>query len=399
MSRETSRWSILAVLSLIRLSFGYQFQSMAALAPVVSHDLGLDQTQVGTLIGLDWGAGVAVALPGGWLASHLGDKPMVLAGGVLTVLGGVMCALGESYGALAAGRVIAGLGGIVMNVLSVKMATDWFAGREIGFAMGALFGCFPLGIGLGLALQAPLADAIGWSAVMGSTAGLAALVLLAMALVYHAPARLAKAPAGALQAHGERLGWTAIGVISIAGIGLAVYNGSFLVYVSYAPMLLTANGLEVAQAGAILAAASVVSTVGVPLGGYLADRTHRPWTVLFSATLAFCVCVALMPATAATKGAVAIGALALVVGVLGSLPVSPMVALPSQAIPAGARAVGLGIFYTWFYLGATLCPALGGWLYDRAGTPAAPVYLNAGLGVAAIVLYLAFAAAGRQRLK
>jgi len=166
-----SRWAILAVLALIRLSFGYQFESMAALAPAVSRELGLGAAEVGTLIGLYWAPGVLIALPGGWLGRRFGEKPVVLAAGVLTVLGGVACGFATSYAALAAGRLVAGLGGIVMNVLTVKMTADWFTGREIGFAMGAVFGSFPLGIALGLALQAPLALATGWPALMLSTAG------------------------------------------------------------------------------------------------------------------------------------------------------------------------------------------------------------------------------------
>ena len=383
---------MLATLSLIRVSFGYQFQSMAALAPAVSDDLGLDQAQVGTLIGLYWAPGILVALPGGWLGRRFGEKPMVLAGGILTVAGGVLCAVGESEGALAAGRLIAGLGGIVMNILAVKMTTDWFAGREIGFAMGALFGSFPLGIALGLAVQAPLAEIVGWPAVMASTSALAAIVVAAIALVYHAPVGSAPLPQGNREpAQTARLAARDIALVSIAGIALALYNGSFLVYVSYAPMLLTAGGLGVAGAGAILAAANIVSTFFVPLGGHLADRSGRPLSLLFSTTLAFCVFVSLLPAASAAGGAATIAALAVLSSVFGALPVSPMVALPAQALPAAGRAVGLGLFYTWFYLGAALCPALGGWLYERAGAPAAPVYLVSALGVVALLLYGVFA--------
>lgn len=383
-----SRWAILAALSLTRLSFGYQFESMAVLAPAVSADLGLGPAQTGTLIGLYWAPGVLIALPGGWLGRRFGDKPMVLAGGVLTVLGGALCAFGESYAALAAGRIVAGLGGIVMNVLAVKMTADWFAGREIGFAMGALFGSFPLGIGLALAVQAPLALAIGWPAVMLSTAALGLGVVAAVALVYRSPAggvrQESTAPARAI-------GREQIALMTVAGIALALYNGSFLVYVSYAPALLLRHDVGVAATGAILAAASVVSTLCVPLGGHIADRTARPWAVLFGATAAFCVCVALLPAAAATGSVAAVAVGALAVAVLGAIPVSPMVALPSQAVPGPNRAVALGVFYTWFYLGAALCPALGGWLYELAGTPAAPIYLNVPLGVVTIALYALFA--------
>ena len=383
-----SRWAILAALSLTRLSFGYQFESMAALAPAIAADLGLGPAQTGTLIGLYWAPGVLIALPGGWLGRRFGEKPMVLVAAVLAVAGGALCALGGSYGALAAGRFIAGLGGIVMNVLVVKMLADWFVGREIGFAMGALFGAFPLGIGLGLALQAPLADTVGWPAVMLSTAAFGLVVFAAVALVYRSPVGVGRPESPAPRA---LLGRREAALMTVSGIGLALYNGSFLVYVSYAPALLLLNGVDLAATGAILATASVVSTFFVPLGGHLADRTARPWAVLFWATAAFCLCVLLLPAAAATGSHAGIAAVAIAIGGLGAIPVSPMVALPSQAVPAGNRAVALGLFYTWFYLGAALCPALGGWLYELAGTPAAPIYLNAALGVVTIALYALFA--------
>jgi predicted MFS family arabinose efflux permease len=382
-----SRWSILAALSLIRLSFGYQFESMATLAPAVSAELGLGPAELGTLIGLYWAPGVLIALPGGWLGRRFGEKPMVLLGGALTVAGGLLCALGDSYGMLAAGRLLAGLGGIVMNVLAVKMTADWFVGREIGLAMGVLFGSFPLGIGLGLALQAPLAVAVGWQAVMVSTAVLAALVILVVALVYDAPAG---APAGEAPAARGLLGRREIALMTAAGIGLALYNGSFLVYVSYAPALLLSQGLGIAATGLILAAASVVSTFCVPLGGYLADRTGRPRAVLFWGTTSFCVGIALLPATVVYGSEASVAAIAMLVGALGAVPIAPMVALPSQAVPAANRAVALGLFYTWFYLGAAICPALGGWVYERAGTPAAPIYLDALLGAITLALYALF---------
>jgi predicted MFS family arabinose efflux permease len=391
-----NRWAILAALSLTRFSFGYQFQSMASVAPALTRELGIDQAAAGTLIGLYWASGVLVALPGGWLGQRFGDKPMALAGGVLTVVGGLLCALGDSYAALAAGRVIAGLGGIVMNIMAVKMLTDWFAGRELGFAMGTLFGSFPLGIALALAIQAPLAAAAGWPAVMLTTAALGAVVVAALGLVYRAPAA---APAAAPQAAVPHvfLPRREIVLLSLAGIGLALYNGAFLVYVSYAPVLLVASGFAVVEAGLVLAAASAISTFTLPLGGHLADRSGRPRAVLFGGALAFCACVALLPAAAATQSLVLVAIAAALISILGSMPVSPMVALPAAAMPAERRAVGLGLFYTWFYVGAAASPALGGWLYDLAGTPAAPVYLNAVLGLATVALYAAFIRLGQQK--
>ena len=392
-----SRWTILAALSLTRFSFGYQFQSMASVAPLVGRELGLDQAALGTLIGLFWASGVFVALPGGWLGQRFGDKRATIAGGVLVVAGGLLCAFGTSYAALAAGRVLAGLGGIVMNVMAVKMTTDWFAGRELGFAMGALFGSFPLGIALALAVQAPLAAAAGWPATMLSTALVGVAVVAAIALTYREPPA-APPPAGAAQrpAHAF-LPRRELVLLSVSGIALALYNGAFLVYVSYAPMLLVASGFGVVESGAVLAIASVVSTFALPAGGHLADRSGRPRAVLFGGAAAFCVSVALMPAAAATQSLVAVAAVALSVSILGAMPVSPMMALPSAAVPAERRAVGLGLFYTWFYVGAAASPPLGGWAYDLAGTPAAPIYLNTALGLGTIGFFALFVLLAQQK--
>jgi len=46
------RWRILGALTFARTSIGFQFQSVAPLAPLVSGELGLDNTELGWLIGL-----------------------------------------------------------------------------------------------------------------------------------------------------------------------------------------------------------------------------------------------------------------------------------------------------------------------------------------------------------
>jgi MFS family permease len=74
------RWRILAALTFARTSMGFQFQSVASLAPFVSGELGLDNTQLGWLIGLYLLPGALIALPGGLLGARYGDKRMALIG-------------------------------------------------------------------------------------------------------------------------------------------------------------------------------------------------------------------------------------------------------------------------------------------------------------------------------
>ena len=145
----TSRWGILAVLFAVRATMGFQFQSVAAVAPILMRDAGIGLADIGLLIGLYLAPGIAVALPGGALGRRFGDKTMVLAGLALMGLGGLLMAFWPSWSAQVCGRLLAGLGGVLLNVLMSKMVTDWFAGREIASAMAIFVNSWPVGIAAG----------------------------------------------------------------------------------------------------------------------------------------------------------------------------------------------------------------------------------------------------------
>ena len=52
----------------------FQFQSVAAVAPLLSNAFGVSLADVGILIGLYFAPGVALALPGGAIGQRFGDK-------------------------------------------------------------------------------------------------------------------------------------------------------------------------------------------------------------------------------------------------------------------------------------------------------------------------------------
>ena len=86
------RWRILAALTFARTSMGFQFQCVAPLAPFVSAELGLDNTQLGWLIGLYLLPGAVIALPGGLLGARFGDRRVALFGLALMTGAGVWLA-------------------------------------------------------------------------------------------------------------------------------------------------------------------------------------------------------------------------------------------------------------------------------------------------------------------
>src|SRR3712207_5887461 len=163
---------------------GFQFQSLASAAPPLVEDMGLGYAEVGSLIGLYFLPGVALALPGGLLGRRFGDTRVVALGLALMAGGGALAGLAEGYAALAAGRLLSGFGAVLLNVLMAKMVADWFAGREVALAMAVFVNSFPIGVGLALLTLGGLAEALGWRAALHATAAAAAAALLLVAFAY-----------------------------------------------------------------------------------------------------------------------------------------------------------------------------------------------------------------------
>src|SRR4051794_25917513 len=143
MAAIEKRWLMLAVLFLVRTTMALQFQTVASTGPFLLDALGIDFASLGALIGLYMLPGVVIALPGGLFGQRFGAKLVVLAGLVLMALGAAMMAVSSSFAGASAGRLIAGTGAVLLNVMCTKMIADWFAGREIVTAMALLVTSWP----------------------------------------------------------------------------------------------------------------------------------------------------------------------------------------------------------------------------------------------------------------
>src|SRR3712207_8415164 len=73
---------------------------------------GLGYAEVGSLIGLYFLPGVALALPGGLLGRRFGDTRVVALGLALMAAGGALAGLAEGYATLAAARPLSRLGAV-----------------------------------------------------------------------------------------------------------------------------------------------------------------------------------------------------------------------------------------------------------------------------------------------
>jgi MFS family permease len=357
----------------------FQFQSVAAVAPLMGREFGVGLADIGILIGLYFTPGIALALPGGAIGQKFGDKTTVLAALILMLAGCLAMALSTSWTGQIAGRLVAGAGGVLLNVQMTKMVADWFTGKEISTAMGIFVGSWPVGIALSLLTLPAIGTAYGVSAVYLAVAVLIGIALVLLAAAYQPPANAVTAVAAS-----ARLDRQALIAVIAAGLIWGLFNVGFAVIFSFGPSMLVERGWSIAAAGSTISIVLWLGVISVPSGGFLADRTGRPQFIMVACCIVF---AALMMALAHGDAVIST---VIALGLLTGLPAGPIMSLPARVLRPETRPIGMGVFYTAYYATMMLGPALGGACAKWAGSAAAAFDFGAAAILACPILLWGF---------
>ncbi|MEX0349945.1 MAG: CynX/NimT family MFS transporter [Paracoccaceae bacterium] len=374
-----NRWVALAVLFLVRATMGVQFQAVPALGPMIMQEYGLDLAQLGLLVALYMSPGIVIAYPGGAFGAWIGDRRAVALGLVLMIAGAAIMTWLPVWSGQVAGRLIAGIGAITLNVLMTKLVADQFAGREISTAMAIFVNSWPLGIAFSLVVLPAIGAGAGLPAAMNFVLWVCVAGLLVFVLGFRPAATVqSEAPVGILPR-----GQAMIGVL-IAGTIWGLYNAALSMIFGYGPTLLSERGRDLEAAAGITSIVLWLLCLSVPLGGILADRFGKRDLVLWLGLAGFALTLVVAAETDAVLPVF------VVLGLVGGLSVGPIMSLPSDVLVAEERAKGMGIFFTIYYVWMALGPYLAGVLADVIGTAAAAFHFGALLLLLALGLGVLF---------
>jgi MFS family permease len=168
-------------------------------------------------------------------------------------------------------------------------------------------------------------------------------------------------------------------------------NLACVLFFSYAPQLMVAQGSSPTGAASLVGLAIWFTILAIPAGGYLVERSGRPVAAIITCGLAAALALGLFvanihPTIACLVFGIAIGPLS-----------GAILSLPTRVLEPRDRSLGFGLFFTCFYVLMAIGPSAAGRLQDAWGDPSAALIAGAALLAAMAPLSLLFSLLTQRR--
>lgn len=270
----------LIALFLAAFAFGTAEFVIAGVLPEVADGLGISVPIAGYLV---TGYAIGIAVGGPLLAvatKKLQRKTLILILGTVFTLGQILCAIAPSFELLMAARVlVAVVHGTYFGIAAI-VAVSLVPEDRRGFAVALILSGLTVSNILGVPGGTAIGNALGWRATFWAVGALGLIATIGAALFLPATAGNA-ATSGSFLREFKALGRQQI-VSSLLIVILAMI-GQYSLFTYIAPLLREVTGLDQAIVPWILLLYGVGSTIGVFVGGRLADWKLMPSLIVILA--------------------------------------------------------------------------------------------------------------------
>jgi MFS family permease len=127
---------MLVAISLANIGNYYVYDSIGPVAELLSSQLGLTDTQIGTLNAIYSLPNIFMVLIGGVLVDRFNARSVTVVTAAICLVGAILTALGSQFAVMAVGRLLFGLGAETMIVAMTVAFAQWFSGRHFALFFG-----------------------------------------------------------------------------------------------------------------------------------------------------------------------------------------------------------------------------------------------------------------------
>jgi MFS family permease len=405
-ARKVYRYVVVGLLAIVYTFNFMDRQIMSTLAEPIRKELGLSDTAIGALGGLNFAIFYTTfGIPVAWLADRYRRVWIMAAACTIWSIFTAACGKATNFTQLALARVLVGAGEAGGSPPSYSLISDYFPAKERGTGLALYSLGVPLGSMLGVLYGGRVAAAYNWRIAFYAV-GLPGIVLaIIMLLVVREPKRgaLDEVTLGA-DAHApappvgqviaaffanRSLRWVAIacGVSAFAGYAMLNWNPPMLMRVKGASLKDVAN-----YYGWVI---GITGVIGTFLAGWLADKLgqkDRRWyswipAIAFTLSLPALAGLIWAPTWQIALMFVAVPAL------LNNMYLAPALAVVQNAVPPGQRTMaGAILLFVLNLIGLGGGPIFVGKISDMAKPQFGDHSLLVGYAALAPVIVLAIIA-------
>lgn len=390
MKESLARWAALSEIYLCMLSAALAMQSIPPVMSLLIHDFRLSHHQGGMLMSLFALPAIFVSLPAGMLADRYGIREVGIIGLGLTGLGSALVATSGSFVALASGRVIAGMGSIMIVVISAQGIARWFAGREMGVAMGIFNTATPVGLIASLNVISVMASRWGWRSGIWATVVFTAVSLVVFSLFFTSPGKEAPDRRTASRAH-EDIGKDGLAIWLVA-LCWALFTSSIISLFSFAPDFMVSRGLALQTAGFYTSLVMAGSLFLSPIIGHGADKYGHQEAFIAVGGLGMAILLLVVPADGSH-----FALLMVVIGILAAFVPAPVYSRAAQVVSPERLGWAFGLIAMLNNVGVFVGPQLVGLSRDVTGSYQAGFGLMALFSASAAITGIILRVRRRQR--
>ncbi|MGB6118129.1 MAG: MFS transporter, partial [Mesorhizobium sp.] len=278
----------LIALFIAAFAFGTTEFVIAGVLPQVAQGLDVSIPAAGYLVS-GYALGIAIGGPLLTLATHrLSRKTLLLCLTILFTLGQVACALAPDFTSMLALRVAIAVGHGAYFGVAMVVAVGLVRKDQRGMAVALILAGLTVSNVIGVPAGTAIGNIWGWRATFWVMGGLGVAAIAAIAALVPATTGAAAQKPGLIhevRALGRQQVWTSLIIM------LMLMIGQFGPFTYIAPMLQEVTGLSEAWVPWVLLLNGVGATIGVFLGGRLADWKLMPSLITLLAMQALMLAV------------------------------------------------------------------------------------------------------------
>ena len=387
------RWIILSGVWLAYFCFGLTIVTLAPLVAEISNDLNLSHSQIGIALGAWQLVYIVTAIPLGILLDRIGTRRGVMIAFIVIATSVVLRAYADGFASLFIAVAVFGLGGPMVSIGAPKLISQWFEGKERGFAMGIYMTAPTLGSMTGLSMTNSLFMPIfsgDWRSVMM----LYAVFIISASAIWwlitaHKDSKFIELSSAADPRETQKDNFVrlikipAFQIVLLMSIGIFFFNHGLN---NWLPEILRSKGLSATEAGylaSIPAAFAVIASLLIPR---LATPNHRIW-ILFIVFSACGVSSLMLQSADETFLLTALLLQGIARGSMMTLSILILLDLPQ----VGSKRAGVagGIFFSAAEIGGVMGPVSIGIMSDWSGGFSSTLYMLTTVSVFLLFLLVA----------